>query len=142
MGAVTSTGPVSRTEPDARRQRLTALAAVGTPLSFLISLTVVLGSALTGRVLVTGASDLANVDLGMPLAWVHQDQRSLDPPFPAYVGLSSPWEHPTGVSPIAFLVDLLVVSAVVGVLLVVVTVLAVALLRGFRSARSRRQPGR
>jgi len=37
------------------------------------------------------------VELGLPLTWITQDQRASDPPPHTDVRLASPWEHPTHV---------------------------------------------
>ena len=107
----------TETERGPRHRWLAALAAFGIPVAFLFSLTVVLVTALTDRILVTSKADLRSVEFGWPLGWVHQDQSAYDPPFPTHLGLSSPWENPTSVSLGAVLVDVLFVFAVSAVVL-------------------------
>ena len=98
-------------------------------------MTVVLATAMNDQVLVSSRAELKTVDLGWPLEWVHQDQSSYDPPFPTHVGLSSPWENPTSVSGTAFLVDALIVFAVVAVVGLLLCAFSVALWGQIRSVR-------
>jgi heme exporter protein D len=72
------------------------------------------------RETVSDKADQQSLDFGLPVAWLHQDQTSLDPPFPARVSVASPLENPTDLSGLAFLVDLLVVLAALGVVVLVV----------------------
>jgi hypothetical protein len=115
---------------------LVVLAAFGVPAAFLFSLGVVVSSALSGGVVVDRRADLRRIDFGWPIAWVHQDQTSTDPPLPRALGFSSPWEHPTTVSPLAFVVDVLVVLAAVCLLVLLTAALVVAIAQGLR-----RRPG-
>lgn len=132
---MTTTAEVAEAEHVSKSHWLVVLAAFGVPAAFLFSLIVVVASALSGEVLVDNRADLHSVDFGWPIAWVHQDQSSLDPPLPFALGFTSPWEHPTTVSPGTFLVDVLVVFAVVGVLVLLTAALVIALVRGLRSTR-------
>jgi hypothetical protein len=111
---------------------LVVLAAFGVPAAFLFSIGVVVLNVLSGQVMVRTREDLRGVDFGWPTAWVHQDQSSADPPLPRALGFDSPWEHPTGVSPVAFLVDVLMVFAAVSLLVVLTAALVVAIGRGVR----------
>ena len=114
------------------RHRWPAFAAFGTFVTFLFSLAVVLVTAMKDQVLVSSRADLASVDLGWPLVWVHQDLSSHDPPLPARLGFLSVWENPTSVSWIALVADVLIVFAACSVV-VTLTAALVVLLRG-RSA--------
>ena len=81
-----------RTARPVRRQRLVSLGILT------VSVLVVLVAPFLDSERVDGRSDQERVELGIPLAWVHQDQTSLDPPFPAQAELVSPWENPTEIS--------------------------------------------
>ena len=61
------------------------------------------------------AGELADVRLGLPFDWVHQDQSSMDPPAGAALDLrfGLPQENPTQVSAGMFAVNLALVSAAV-----------------------------
>lgn len=98
-------------------------------------LVVVLATTLTDHDVVSSRADQRSVDLGQPLAWLHQDESALDPPLPGRFGMASPWDTPTSVSGVAFLVDVLVAFAVVTVLGLLVSALMVALSRQLRSLR-------
>ncbi len=119
-------------DPRSERHRFVALAV---PVTFLFSLVVVVMSAWNGKVTVGGRADLHRVDFGWPVAWVHQDQSSMDPPFPSALSFNSPWEHPTTVSPAAFLGDVLVVFAALGVLVMLTAALTATTVRRARSLR-------
>lgn len=117
---------------------LVVLAAFGVPAAFLFSLGVVVLSALSSAVMVGSRADLHRIDFGWPIAWVHQDQRSTNPPrFPQAMGFISPWEHPTTASPLAFVVDVLVVFAAAGVLVLLTAGLVVASGRVLRRSARR-----
>ena len=88
----------------------TALAAVA---GVVVSGAVVLALLLVDRVTVRTAGELASVRLGLPFAWVQQEQ-TIDPPLPWRAGLLSPWEHPTTLSVLPLLADLVLVGAVLG----------------------------
>ena len=109
------------------QHRWRAFAAFGTFLAFLFSLTVVLVTAMRDQVLVSSRADLASVDLGWPIVWVHQDMSAHDPPLPARLGFDSPWENPTNVSWGALVLDVLVVFAAVSLVVVLTTALTVIL---------------
>jgi hypothetical protein len=109
--------------------RWLVVAALGIPVAFFFSLTVVLVTALTDQVLVSSRAYLRSVEFGWPLVWVQQDQSLYDPPFPTHVGLSSPWENPTSVSLSALLVDVLFVFAVVSAVVLLAAALRIALVR-------------
>ena len=81
-----------RTARPVRRQWLVSLGILT------VSVLVVLVAPFLDSERVDGRSDQERVELGIPLAWVHQDQTSLDPPFPAQAELLSPWENPTEIS--------------------------------------------
>jgi hypothetical protein len=70
-----------------------------------VAVAVVLGGLLVDHQTVTNVRDQRSLDVGLPLAWVHQDQSASDPPFPADAFVASPWDHPTSVSPAPFLAD-------------------------------------
>lgn len=93
---------------------------------------VVLVMAMLDDVRVTSKADQASIAFGLPVAWIHQDQTSLDPPFPFDAGLESPWEHPADVSWTTFGGD-------VGLVLLVALTLwaAIALTPRLRSWRRR-----
>jgi len=78
---------------------------------------------------VARTSDMASIDLGLPVPWVHQDQSGLDPAGLSSRGLASPWEHPTSVSYGPLLAD-------VALLLVVLLVLTGLLTVAMREVRS------
>ncbi|MBE1605849.1 hypothetical protein [Actinopolymorpha pittospori] len=61
------------------------------------------------------AGELADVRLGLPFEWVHQDHSSMDPPAGAALDLrfSLPQENPTHVSVGVFAVNLALASAAV-----------------------------
>lgn len=90
----------------------TALAAVSGVVLLGVLGVVVLALLLVDRVTVRTAGDLGSVHLGLPCAWVHQEQ-GVDPPLPWRAGLLSPWEHPTTLSVLPLLADLVLVGAVV-----------------------------
>ena len=115
--------------------RRRAFVAFGIFVAFLLSLAVVLVTAMTDQVLVRSRADLASVDLGWPLVWAHQDLSSNDPPLPAQLGFYSPWENPTSVSWAAFLADILIVFAAVGMVVAVTAALMVVLARRLGRAR-------
>ena len=92
-----------------RRRLVVVVLAALSILAF--SVLLVVGLALTDTDRVSTAADQRNVDIGRPLAWVHQDQSGSTPPLPTDLALSSPWEAPTGVAGVALLVDVLIVSA-------------------------------
>jgi len=131
MTAMTEASEVERVS---KSHWLVVLAAFGVPAAFLFSLGVVVLSALSGEVMVGNRAELHRIDFGWPIAWVQQDQSSMDPAFPWAQSFNSPWERPTMVSPVAFLVDVLVVFAAVGVLSLLTAALVVAIGRGLRSA--------
>ena len=66
---------------------------------------------------ISAPSDSAHVELGLPLPWVVQDQTALDPAYPTDLGLASPWEHPTDISPPLLAVDVLLTALALLVLL-------------------------
>jgi len=102
--------------------------------AFLFSLTLVLVTAMKDQVLVRSRADLASVDLGWPLVWVHQDLSAHNPPLPAKLGFSSVWENPTSLSWGALAVNVLGVFAVVS-LVVGLTAAFVLTLRRRSTAR-------
>jgi hypothetical protein len=75
----------------------------------LIAVGITLATAILDHVTIASRSGLARVTFGLPLAWLVQDQTSLDPPFPLSATFVSPWEYPASVawSPLVF--DVLVV---------------------------------
>ena len=118
------------------QHRWRAFAAFGIFVASLFSLAVVLVTAMRDQVLVSSRADLASVDLGWPIVWVHQDLSAHDPPLPAQLGFDSPWENPTSVSWGALVVDVLVVFAAVSLVVVLTTALTV-ILRGRSAGKSR-----
>jgi len=129
MWRMTPTEDAGESERGSRHRWLIALVAFGTPAALLFSLTMALVVAMNDHVLVSDRAGLKSVDLGWPLVWIHQDQSSSDPPFPTHVGVLSPWEHPTGLSLDAFLVDALAVFVAVGSGALLVGALVAALVR-------------
>ncbi|GHJ60029.1 hypothetical protein NOK12_25470 [Nocardioides sp. OK12] len=107
--------------------------AFGAIPAFAVSLGVVLVAALRDTDLVATRVGQRSVDLGWPFDWIHQNQSSLDSPLPYRLGLSSPWEHPTDVSAVAFVGNVLIVFAVVAVVGLLVGALAVGLSRLFKT---------
>lgn len=94
---------------------------------------------LVDTVRVTGPDGRAEVELGLPLPWVAQDQSAVDPAYPTDLGVASPWEHPTEVSlPLLALNVLLTALALLVLLAAVRAVLRVVTSRGGRTAGSRR----
>lgn len=62
-------------------------------------------------------SDLRTLELGLPLAWVIQDQSYFDPSsFPYQASFVSPWEHPMTVNLPLMLVNLLIVAGLLWLL--------------------------
>lgn len=102
--------------PAASRRRMWALTTAGA------SVTLVLASPLLDHEPVESPADQGDVALGLPLAWLHQDQGALDPPLPGQAGFASPWEHPSTVSPGLLILDVAIVAAAL------VTVLALVML--------------
>ncbi|MCL8025915.1 hypothetical protein [Nocardioides bruguierae] len=76
-------------------------------------------------------SDMASIDLGLPMPWLHQDQTGYDPSVLSSRGMVSPWENPTSASVGYFLAD---VALLFVVLLALTALLAVAIGR-VRSSR-------
>lgn len=64
------------------------------------------------RVQVQSRQELARVELGLPLNWVTQNQRT-DPPLPWRTGLLSPWENATTTAWLPLVLNV----AIVGLLL-------------------------
>ncbi len=121
-------------EADVRRPWLRTLGVLAAAVfAVVFSVVLVLLTPWFGHPTVSDRADQQDVAFGMPIAWVHQDQSSLDPPFPWQTEFVSPLEHPTTVSAGAFLVDVLIVLAAVAVLLGLLVV-AVRLLRVSRRA--------
>jgi hypothetical protein len=126
-----ATKDVLQTPERGRGRWLVTMTAFGTIPAFVLSMGVVLASALRSADVVATRPGLRSVDLGWPLVWIHQDQGSLDPPLPYRLGLASPWEQPTYVSGTAFLENVLTIFAVVAVVGLLVSALVVALARRF-----------
>jgi hypothetical protein len=130
----TSTDEVS-TDAGPRRW-LVMLTAFGTIPALAVSVGVVLVAALRDTDLVTTRASQRHVDLGWPFVWIHQDQSSLYPPLPYRLGLSSPWEHPTHLTGIAFVGSVLVVFAAVATVGLLLGVVAVGAARAYSPLRS------
>lgn len=81
-----------------------------------LSLLVVVASPWWDTDRVASKEDQADVSLGLPVPWLHQDQSSVDPPLPWHLGPASPWEHPTTVAFGAFLADVALVAVVLGLI--------------------------
>mgnify|MGYP001273022741 CR=1 FL=1 len=61
---------------------------------------------------VATAAELGHVELGLPLAWVAQDQSYFNPPtFPREASFVTPWEHPITISVPMLLVNVVIISA-------------------------------
>jgi hypothetical protein len=87
-------------------------------LSLTAALTVVLASILIDTTMAYSDRDLASVQLGLPIAYLSQDQSVLTPPsLPLRVRLRSPWEYPTGINPVIFVVDVALVWGCFGLVL-------------------------
>lgn len=82
------------------------------PALTLVAVVVVVMTALRDSAVVTGEKGLRSVSFGRPLDWLTQDQSAHDPPFPHRATPNSPWENPTGVDVLPFLVEVLGVLAV------------------------------
>lgn len=108
-----------------------SFAAVVVGLVFSAGLMVVM--AFRGQATVSDRHDLRDVAFGWPMAWVHQDQRSFDPPFPWMTNLSSPWEHPVSVSTGAFVADVAIAFAGVMTALVALVLVVSLVIRSRRA---------
>jgi len=84
---------------------------IGAALAGLASVLVVVGTGALGGDRVADGAELADVALGWPVPWLHQDQRGLDPPLPYRAGPASPWDNATRVDAGSLLVDVLLVLA-------------------------------
>jgi hypothetical protein len=82
----------------------------------LLSLILVLSSVLV-PVEVWNKQDQSNVELGLPLKFLNQDQSRLDPLFPAKVNIDSPWESPVHISLIKFSFSVIIVFIVISLIL-------------------------
>lgn len=102
-------------------------------LALLLAGALVVCATLLDHATVASKADQADVALGLPVAWLHQDQRGADPPFPFAARLGSVWEDPTTVDAGALVVDGLVALLVVGL----VGLLGVAAWRAARAVRRR-----
>lgn len=96
-----------------------------------LSVVLVLLSPLVDQQTLRSEADQRNMGFGLPYAWLHQDQSTLDPPFPWREGPLSPWEHPTSVSVPWLVADVALVLVVSG---------AVVLFAGILPGRVRRRP--
>ncbi|GAB6987201.1 hypothetical protein [Nocardioides pyridinolyticus] len=117
------------------RRRLVTLTAFGAIPTFVLSLAIVLATALRDTELVATQAGQRSVDLGWPWAWIRQDQHSLDPPLPDRMGFTSPWESPTSLSGVAFVENVLVVFTVLTVGGLLAGALIVVLTRAVRASR-------
>lgn len=54
-------------------------------------------------------TDLFEIKIGWPLAFVVQDQRTYPPPFPSQTHLYSVWENPTQILWLQFFLDIAIV---------------------------------
>ncbi len=59
----------------------------------------------------------SNIELGLPLKFLNQDQSRLDPLFPAEVNIDSPWESPIRISLIKFFFSMVIVFIVISLIL-------------------------
>ena len=106
-------------------------------LALLLAGALVVGATALDHATVASKADQADVALGLPVAWLHQDQRGADPPFPFAARLGSVWEDPTTLAAGAIVVDGRVALLVVGLL----GLLGVAARRATRAVRRRRAGG-
>lgn len=90
--------------------------ALGGLVLVVLTLAVVVGSVFLGSTTVTSKADQAGLAFGLPLAWVEQDQSSLDPPYPAEATFQSPNEHPTSIAWLPFVADVAMVLAALALL--------------------------
>lgn len=99
-------------------RRQTELLVVVAVLS--VAVLLALGSPLIDHDSVANKRDLASVDLGLPMPWLHQDQSVYSPPLPAHLGPVSPWNNPTSISLGTLLADValafLAMAVIVGLL--------------------------
>ena len=98
-----------------------------------VSLVAVLLLPLVDTDRVTEPAERASNELGLPLAWIEQDQSARDAPLPSNSGLASPWENPTDVSVGALLANVALTALALAVLLAMLA----ALLATVRSQRRR-----
>ncbi|GAA1141935.1 hypothetical protein GCM10009606_21760 [Nocardioides aquiterrae] len=94
-------------------------------------------AALEDRDLARTRHDLGSINLGWPLPWIEQDQRSQDPPLPHRMGLVSPWENPTGMSLPALAGNVLLVFAALALVGLMLAAVLHALARRVRGLGQR-----
>ncbi len=82
----------------------------------LLALAVVIGAVFLDSTTVTSNADQADLAFGLPLAWVEQDQSSLEPPFPAEASVLSPNEYPTRIAWLPFVADVALVLGTLALL--------------------------
>jgi hypothetical protein len=70
-------------------------------------------AAIVDHATVDSRAGLRSVSFGWPFNWLNQDLTAMSPPFPIELSADSPWENPTSVALGAFVVDFLVVYAIV-----------------------------
>ncbi|MFT4084003.1 MAG: hypothetical protein QM638_15610 [Nocardioides sp.] len=99
------------------RGRLRPSGVLAAGVILLVSSGIVLISPLLGHVTLLDRSDQRAVAFGWPFAWLHQDQRAVDPPFPTTTGFYSPLENPTSLSWVMLLLDVAVVVAALAAVL-------------------------
>ena len=117
---------------DRRAARVLACLLVGLG-GLAVSMLFVLTSPLSDQDGVASRKELASVDLGMPMPWLHQDQSGYDPPLPDQLGPASPWENPTSISLGVLLAD---VAMVFVILTLVLWLLAAAISTATSSRRA------
>jgi hypothetical protein len=78
----------------------------------------------------SGRTSMHRLEFGRPLDWLQQDQSSASPPAGARIGLGSPYDDPTHVHVIPFLVDVALWTAAAALV-------AVPLVAGVRSFAAR-----
>lgn len=95
--------------------RRTALRAAAT---IVVSGIITVALLFASRSTASTAADMPAIELGLPLAWVVQDQAYLNPAsYPYEVSFLSPWEHPTTVGVPMMLANMAIISAALWLLL-------------------------
>ena len=82
-------------------------------LIFLLSLFLVSVSVLIPQN-IQNQEELLSIKLGMPLKFLEQNQSRYNPPVPAKISLSSPWENPIYVSWLKFSFSVIIMFVIVG----------------------------
>ena len=113
VGRMTNTDRAAESTRGSSRRWLVEFVLIAIPAALVFSLIVVVFAAFYDHDLVRTLAESHRVELGWPLPWLHQDQSGYAWLFPSYLGLASPLENPTTMSLGPFLMDVLIVFAVV-----------------------------